>query len=120
MKYVYYKVAGDCQSHQTHPSSHIFREGDCIHWSHDNGHLSSTKRDDFLIDVLPERPEPPPLASLLEVKPVFAAKNGYGDPESATFGQNDWTGKLGVAKYRGGPNSDVISATHWLALVSEP
>jgi len=120
MSYVYHKVATDPHSNQTPHYGHVFGDGDFILRTPDNGHLSSNKREDFLIEVLAERPEPLPETVLTEIKPVFAARNGYGDPEDKDFGRNDWSERLGVVKYKGGSQSEVVTATHWLALVAEP
>jgi len=120
MSYVYHKVATDPQSHQTPHYGHLFGEGDFILRTPDNGHLSGSKAEDFLIEVLPERPEPPPSTSSVEVRPLFAVKNGYADPESTTFGQNEWTAKLGRIGITSGSLSEGSPATHWLALVAEP
>lgn len=120
MNYVYHKVATDPQSQQTPHYGHVYGDGDLIFRTPDNGHLSSDAGEDFLVQLLPERPDSVPLAILPEVRPVFAAKNGYADPESETFGQNEWSKRLGRIAYRAGTKSEVVSAQHWLALVAEP
>jgi len=120
MHFVYEKVATDPQSQQTPHYGHLFGDGDFILRVPDNTHLSGDLREDFLVQLLPDRPEPVPSSAQPELKPMFAAKNGYADPEIESFGRNDWTAKLGKFAYRGGVKSEGVTATHWLALVAEP
>ena len=94
MHYVYDKVAMDPRSHQTPHYGHLYGDGDFILRTPENVHLSGNSKQDFLVETLPEKPEQLPIASTSEIKPVFAEKNGYGDPEGERFGKNVWSERL--------------------------
>jgi hypothetical protein len=119
MHYVYDKVANDPNSRQTPHYGHIDGDGDFILKTPDGGHVLGGKGEDYLVETLADRPEPPPPSALVEIKPRFAEKNGYDDPESDKFGQNDWSRKLGDTTWETG-KSELVRATHWLAIVVEP
>ena len=87
MNYVYDRVSSDPASSQTPHHGHLLGDGDFILTTPGNSHLNGGGQD-FLAEVVPERPEPVATPSV-DFKPVFAEKNGYGDPESDTFGKKE-------------------------------
>jgi len=119
MHYVYDKVAVDPHSHQTPHYGHLHGDGDFILRMPENIHLSEDLGEDFLVETLPDRPEPPSVSTQAEIKPVFAERNGYLNPEDEKFGKNEWTAKLGEFRSMGAYRQKV-RASHWLALVVEP
>ncbi len=120
MSYVYHKVANDPYSHQTPSFGHIDGDGDLILRTPPIGQPPGAKPQDFVVAQVPERPEAPPVEALgTTVKPVFAERNGYGNPDSETFGINDWTTKLGMM-VRSDGQAEFHSASHWLSIVVEP
>ncbi len=95
----------------------MFGDGDFILRTPGSKHLSNDLGpDNFLVESVPEHPEPPQLSTQIDIKPVFAEKNGYGDPESDTFGRNEWSAKLGQPD--GGKS--ISRPNHWIAFVVEP
>ena len=119
MNYVYQNVGNDPRSNQTPHFGHLDGDGDFILRTPNGEHLSGGPAGDFLVHPVLERPEPPSIIPLASVKPVFAEKNGYADPESDSFGRNGWSRKLGYYESRGGtPRFE--RPFGWLSLVVEP
>src|SRR6266540_2859575 len=82
MNYVYQKVANDPRSNQTPHFGHLEGDGDFILRTPNGEHLQGGPGGDFLVKPVVERPEPAMDVPVLAVKPMFAERNGYTDPES--------------------------------------
>ena len=119
MDYVYKKVATDPRSNQTPHFGHLEGDGDFILRTPNGEHLPGGPVGDFLVQSVVERPEPSPDLQLPALKPVFAERNGYSDPESDSFGRNGWSKKLGTYERNQG-EAQIRRPTHWLSLVVEP
>jgi len=119
MDYVYKHVANDSRSSQTPHFGHFDGDGDFILRTPNGEHLPGGPTADFLVKPIIERPELPPETQLVSVRPQFAEKNGYADPESEIFGRNEWSKKLGRYRGRGTHGEEVIKPTSWLSLVVE-
>ena len=120
MNYVYQSVANDPKSNQTPHFGHFDGDGDFILRTPSNEHLPKGPAGDYLVKPIAEQPEPQLHVSAPSIKPVFAEKNGYADPDSDSFGRNEWTRKLG--RFVGGSEETekVERPFGWLALVVEP
>ncbi len=120
MNYVYQKVANDPRSGQTPHFGHLEGDGDFILLTPKGEHLPGGPAGDFLVKGIVERPEPVLEISFPTVKPVFAERNGYVDPESDSFGRNEWSNKLGA--YRSDEQGGIVLVrpSCWLSLVVEP
>lgn len=119
MNYVYQKVSNDPRSGQTPHFGHLDGDGDFVLRTPNGEHLSAGPTGDFLVKPVVERPEPqivhtPPL------KPVFAARNGYSDPDSEKFGRNEWSAKLACYSRTASAGNILIRPNNWLSLVVEP
>lgn len=120
MSYAYHKVGSDSRSQQTPHFGHLEGDGDFILRTPGNEHLNAAADADFILQPVVERPEPEPQAEATpKIRPAFAAKNGYADPESASFGRNEWSGRLGEWEFGTG-TVQRRAAFGWLALVVEP
>ena len=118
MNYVYQKVGQDGRSAQTPHYGHVEGDGDFILRAPQNEHLE-TDADDYLVQTLDEVPESIPLPET--TASTFFVKNGYSDPDSAIFGRNDWSAKLGESKFNPNDwNREVTRGYSWLSLVAEP
>ena len=120
MDYVYKKVGGDSRSHQTPHFGHFEGDGDFILRTPNNEHLNGGPDADFLVKPIIERPELLKDIPIVTIKPIFAEKNGYADPESDSFGKNEWSKKLGSYEDPYAENPFFRYASHWLSLVVEP
>lgn len=120
MDYVYRKVSSDARSNQTPHFGHLDGEGDFILRTPNHEHLTGGTGTDFLLKPVVERPEPPSIISPVTIKPKFAEHNGYADPESERFGQNEWSRRLGTLQVFSGGGGKVVSASCWISLVVEP
>lgn len=109
MAYVYNKVAKDAGSNQTPHYGHFFGDGDLILKSPDNALIS-----DYLIKTVPEMPEPVSQIQPPNIK-SYSIINGYNDPDSANYGRNTWSARLGENR-----DGDVSKAFSWLSIISEP
>jgi hypothetical protein len=116
MNYAYKKVATDSRSEQTPHFGHIDGDGDFILYMPDSvaGGLDSASHD-FLIKTPAERPEPVAHVDWAASTPGFAERNNYVNPESDSFGINEWSKRLGSASPAG-----CVRAFGWIALVIEP
>jgi len=119
MSYAYQKVSRDAMSRQTPHFGHIDGDGEFILLTPDNAHMTGGKGTDFLVKTIAERPEAPVHVDWDFSRADFAQKNGYGNPDSTSFGRNDWSAKLGEFQIRDG-NDERHSAFGWLGLVIEP
>lgn len=119
MSYTHQKVSRDATSSQTPHFGHIDGDGEFILLAPDNVHMKGTEGEDFLVKTIAERPEAPVHVDWNLSRADFAEKNGYGDPDSTSFGHNDWSAKLGEYETRDGKD-ERRSAFGWLALVIEP
>jgi hypothetical protein len=119
MNYAYRKVSTDSRSHQTPHFGHIDGDGDFIVARPQEEEPGERPPTDFLLKPVIERPEPPPAVDWSPPVRSFSERSGYADPESETFGRNEWSSKLG--EIRGSEDkSDCFSAFGWLSLVIEP
>jgi uncharacterized caspase-like protein len=119
MSYAYQRVSRDPASRQTPHFGHIDGDGEFILLTPDDAQTKAGEGSDFLVKIIAERPEAPVYVDWSASRADFAEKNGYGDPNSPSFGHNDWSTKLGEYKGRDG-NDERHSAFRWLALVMEP
>ena len=121
MSYVYRKVGQDSRSNQTPHYGHFDGDGDFVLRAPDDAHLKFTGAKDALVNTVEERPEVLPSTTAVTVRPTFAVRNGYADPTNPGFGRNDWTERLGEARYEVGAATRAIGrAFSWLSLVVEP
>jgi hypothetical protein len=121
MHYVYEKVGKDSRSQQTPHYGHIEGDGDFVLKVPNDGHLKPESEGDFLVNTFEEVPEVQPSQLPSLVTPTFALKSGYGDSSSATFGRNEWTGRLGERRHNGDSwTSEYTKAFSWFSLIVEP
>jgi len=121
MNYVYQKVGTDNRSHQTPAFGHIDGDGDFVLRTPNGQHLGGGVGEDLLVNPVVERPEPSSQVLIPTIKPVFAERNGYSDPDSVSFGQNEWTRRLHWLELK--PDEGNPQPEQWmgkLALVIEP
>lgn len=120
MSFVYTKVGQDNRSTQTPHYGHIEGDGDFILRTPDNGHLGNAESKDYLIHTQSEAPEVAPF-SAPSIRPTFADRIGYSNPEHANFGRNNLSAKLGEHTYRKGFwGADYSKAYSWLSVIVEP
>lgn len=121
MNYVYRKVGQDSRSNQTPHYGHFDGDGDFVLRAPDDAHLKFTGAHDALVKSVEEKPEVLPATTAGAVRPMFADRNGYADPTSPNFGRNDWSERLGEARYEVGAATRTIGrAFSWLSFVVEP
>ena len=119
MSYTYRKVSTDSRSNQTPHFGHIDGDGDFILKTPDNAVLKPNPHADYLVKTVADRPEPPAFFEPTLPNLGFAEKRGYSDPDSPTFGRNEWTKKLGYSYWL---NGEIKSEAPfgWLSLLIEP
>jgi len=121
MHYVYRKVGQDNRSQQTPHYGHIDGEGDFILITPDDSHLSPGGLQDALMQAVMEVPEVQAGQEETIIKPTYAVRNRYVDPNDPSFGQNEWTEKLGEAEYEKDAYIRTIAkANSWMSLIIEP
>lgn len=121
MNYVYRKVGQDSRSNQTPHYGHFDGDGDLVLRAPGDAHLKFTGAKDVLVKSVEERPEIQSATTAAPARISFATKNGYADPTSPNFGRNDWTERLGEARYDVGEAMRSIGrAFSWLSLIVEP
>lgn len=121
MNYVYRMVGQDSRSNQTPHYGHFDGDGDMILRAPGDAHLNFSGANDVLVKTVEERPEALPETAAATAKPTFAVRNGYADPTSPNFGRNNWTERLGEARYEvGDPARSISRAFSWLSLIVEP
>lgn len=120
MNYVYQRVANDPRSLQTPHFGHLEGDGDFILQTPKGERLNNGADADFLVKPVVEKPEPEQETELPYIKPVFSEKNGYADPDSKSFGHNDWAEKLGSSRWSRESWGKTARASSWLALIVEP
>jgi hypothetical protein len=95
-------------------------DGDFILRTPAKEHLNAATDADFILQPVVERPEPEPQQEAgATIRPAFGAKNGYADPDSASFGHNEWSSRLAKWEFGSGI-AQRQRAFGWLALVVEP
>ena|SRR5437660_3574722 len=119
MDYVYRRVGSDPKSKHTPHFGHLEGDGDFILRTPNGEHLPGGPQHDFLVKPVVERPEPLLDVPSAPVKPVFAEKNGYADPQNDSFGRNELSQKLGFY-VRSQGDVKLHRPSHWLSLVVEP
>jgi hypothetical protein len=120
MNYVYQKVGQDARSDQTPHYGHVEGDGDFILRAPHNEHLRPDADDDHLVATVHEVPESTSYVPETPI-PSFAIKNNYADPDSANFGRNEWSARLGESKFNpDGWEREVTRAYSWLSLIAEP
>jgi len=119
MNYVYQKVSNDPRSGQTPHFGHLDGDGDFVLRTPNGEHLPAGPTGDFLVKPVVERPEPQ-IVDIPSLKPVFAARNGYSDPDSERFGRNEWSAKLACYSRTASESAPFIRPDNWLSLVVEP
>ena len=120
MDYVYRKVANDSRSRQTPHFGHLEGDGDFVIQTPKGEHLFAGPSGDYIVKTIVEHPEPVGDTVMSPIRPIFADKNGYADPERPDFGHNEWSNKLGVVRRRVDGSPEVVRPQSWMALVLEP
>jgi hypothetical protein len=120
MNYAYRKVARDAGSHQTPAFGHIDGDGEFVLLTPGDLHADSTRREDFLVKTIAERPEAPINIKWDLSVAQFGEKNGYADPNAASFGRNEWSQKLGEYQLNQDRKEFFRPAFGWLGLTVEP
>lgn len=121
MHYVYERVGKDSRSQQTPHYGHIEGDGDFVLRVPNDAHLKPDNSQDFLVQTFQEVPELQPIPPPTPITPSFALKSGYSDASSATFGRNEWTGRLGERRHNTDSfTSEYTKAFSWLSLIVEP
>ena len=121
MNYVYQMVASDERSNQTPHFGHIEGDGDFILTTPHNEHLTGNATGNISVIVVKDRPDAKSSdAPSSIVGPSFAEKSGYLDPESDSFGQNEWTAKLEGHLWKPSPGALDQTWAGRLSLVIEP
>ena len=117
MHYVYDKLAHDDNANQSPHYGHIDGDGDCILMA-----PGLTPGIGVVEDLIEPSPPLPPVQEedAVALVPIasFAVENGYQEPNSASFGRNDYSQRLGNVVYANG--STEARALSWLSVVFEP
>ena len=114
MAYVYKRVSQDGRSAQTPHFCNLYDcgDGDLIFRVSEGEH-------DYLITTPDEVSEQPSIVlPPSQTTDSFIVSNGYADPRSSNFGQNDWANYL--MQHPVSDEGEVIRAYSWVAFVAAP
>jgi uncharacterized caspase-like protein len=120
MFYIYQNISQNSRSRQTPHYGHLDGDGDFILQTPNKEHLEANSTSDYLVETVVEMPELEVASTVITIQPTFAERNGYSDPTRPSFGRNDWSNKLGEARYSEGYLYETTKAFSWLSLVIEP
>jgi hypothetical protein len=120
MAYIYRKVGRDSHSYQTPHYGHLYGDGDFIFQGLGGESLFEEPLADALVQWVAGMPEISQAIVTPVIKPSFAERNGYTDPNDPSFGRNDWSSSLVEVRHGRNSPTELVKAFSWLSLIVEP